>query len=106
MMQTIAAPAIGGGLGAQVVGAYGGGIATGAPMMTTMAAPQMTYGAPMMSMAAPQMTYGAPLMQTIAAPVVEIDQVNAVGQVVERDVVQETVVRVPNVQVQEVIESV
>jgi len=40
-------------------------------------------------MAAPQVTYGAPMMQTYAAPVaaVEIDKVNAFGQVVERDFV-------------------
>merc|ERR1719149_385606 len=96
----------------------------GAPMMTTMAAPQMTYGATTIAapqvtygatMAAPQMTYGAPMIQSIAAPAVEyiqappqvtyaaapqvtyaapaieIDQVNAFGQVVERDfVVQAT----------------
>jgi len=98
----------------QTIGAQGAYQTMGAPMMTTMAAPQMTYGAT--TMAAPQMTYGAttmaaPMIQsfaapaveyiqaapqvtyaaapqvTYAAPAIEIDQVNAFGQVVERDFV-------------------
>merc|ERR1719157_237575 len=66
-------------------------------MMTTMAAPQMTYGAPMMQtiqapaveyiQAAPLVTYAAAPQVTYAAPAIEIDQVNAFGQVVERDFV-------------------
>ena len=42
----------------------------------------------MTTMAAPQITYGAPLVQTIGAPAVEIDRVDGFGQVVERDFVQ------------------
>jgi len=52
-----------------------------APMTTTIAAPAQYVTA------APQMTYGAPIMSTMAAPAVEIDTVNAFGQVVERDLV-------------------
>ena len=44
----------------QTIGTQGAYQTMGAPMMTTMAAPQMTYGAPM--------------MQTIQAPAVEYIQ--------------------------------
>jgi len=67
----------------------------GAPTLTTMAAPMQTIqtmAAPMTTMAAPFQTYGAPMTTMIAAqPAVEIDRVNAYGQVVERDFVQQTV---------------
>jgi len=72
-----------------------------APAMQTYAAPapQITYAAPIMQAApaieyvsaAPQYVTAAPAVQyvnTVAAPAVEIDQVNAFGQVVERDFVQ------------------
>jgi hypothetical protein len=86
---------------------YGGG-------MTTMAAPMQTYGAPM-TMGAPIQTIQAPMTTMMAQPAVEyitqapqmieyaqpamlmsqpaveIDRVNAYGQVVERDFIQQTV---------------
>merc|ERR1711865_481000 len=48
-------------------------------------------------MAAPQITYAAPITQTYAAPAVEVDQVNAFGQVVERDFVGGAVMAAPQV---------
>merc|ERR1740133_838480 len=53
-------------------------------VVETFAAPQ--YAAPQY-VAAPSYVAAPTMVQTIAAPVVEIDQVNAVGQVVERDFV-------------------